>query len=186
MWTFFSEAFSRCVNCFIDNSNLIKKIYFPIFLLPIVSVVSSVVNNIILFFCIVLVYIALGHNIGMSIFYLPFIFFILIMISFGYGFIFGLINIFLRDISHIVGIMLQFLFWLTPIVYVEDIVPSKFKIFLLINPLSSILSSYHKILVYDIVPDFFDIVYPFLFAIFGIFMSILLYRRLHSEMADAL
>ncbi|BCX79795.1 ABC transporter permease [Campylobacter sp. 19-13652] len=186
MWAFFSESFGRCVNCFVDNANLIKKIHFPIFILPIIPIISSALNNVILFFCVIIVYIILGHNVGVSIFYLPLVFFIVAMISFGYGFFLGLINIFLRDISHIVGIMLQFMFWLTPIVYMDNIVPDKFKILLNINPLASLLSFYHDILIYNKTPSFTELIYPFLFAMVGVFLSALLYSRICSEMADVL
>ena len=176
-WMLFSEIFSRCIGIFTDNANIIKKMSFPKIVLPATVVLSSAINNLILFVSIAVVFAFLGHFAGANLIFLPILSVITMMLAVGFGLFFGVINVFMRDVGQIIAIVLQFLFWLTPIVYMTGIY---------INPLVGVVSGYHDILIYDKMPDFSLLIYPAFIGAASLGAAFFVYKRAEEEMADVL
>ena len=70
-----------------------------------------------------------------------------IIFSIGMGIILGVLNVFFRDVGQFFGIVLQFWFWLTPIVYPVTILPEAVRSFMVWNPMASLVAAYQTILV---------------------------------------
>jgi len=185
-WMLFSEIFSRCIGIFTDNANIIKKMSFPKIVLPATVVLSSVINNLILFAAIAVVFAFLGHFAGVNLIFLPILSVITMMLAVGFGLFFGVINVFMRDVGQIIAIVLQFLFWLTPIVYMTSILPSNLQELIYINPLVGVVSGYHDILIYDKTPDFSLLIYPIIIGAASLGAAFFVYKRAEEEMADVL
>ncbi|ASM35807.1 putative ABC-2 type transport system permease protein [Campylobacter sputorum subsp. bubulus] len=185
-WSLFNEIFARSVNVFVDNANIIKKMPFPKIVLILNVIISSLVNNFLLFISIVFVFSFLGHFLGFTLLILPFFVLLTIILASSFGLIFGILNVFLRDIWQFISIALQFLFWLTPIVYMIKIIPQKIEIILYLNPLLHIVNGYHDILVYNKLPNILPLLYPLGLSVFGIFLAYNLYIRANKDMADIL
>ncbi len=98
----------------------------------------------------------------------------------------GVLNVFMRDIGQVVPIVIQFLFWMTPIVYVKDILPPAFQSIIRINPLYWLVENYHRIMVYDQRPDFAVLGILFLIAVVFIGLGLFLFRKASPEMVDVL
>ena len=88
--------------------------------------------------------------------------------------------------GQIIPIILQFWFWLTPIVYVSSLIPEKYHALLAINPMSSIVMAYQQILIYGKSPDASSLVYPAILALFLLILTMVMYVRANEEMADML
>lgn len=185
-WMLFSEIFSRCIGIFTDNANIIKKMSFPKIVLPVTVVLSSVINNLILFAAIAVVFAFLGHFAGVNLIFLPIFSLVTVMLAVGFGLFFGVINVFMRDVGQIIAIVLQFLFWLTPIVYMTSILPSNLQELIYINPLVGVVSGYHDILIYDKMPDFSLLIYPAFIGAASLGVAFFVYKRAEEEMADVL
>lgn len=186
MWALFNEIFMRCVDSFTSNANIIKKISFPKICLPIIALLSAIINNLIFITASFLIFFCLGHFVGFSIFYILLLILLTAFLAFGAGLFFGVINVFLRDISQILGILTQFLFWMTPIVYMINILPQNYQGLLYFNPLTAIAKSYHNIILYDKAPEFYALLYPLILGIFMLILGIFVYFKANEEMADAL
>jgi len=185
-WNLFSEVLGRSVNIFVENGNLIKKLSFPKITLPIVVVGTALVNNILLFAAILLVFGLLGHTPGLTILWLPMMVAITLGLAAGLGIFLAILNVFIRDISEIMGIVLQFWFWLTPIVYMHNIIPEQHRKLLFLNPLTSVIVGFQDILLYKKSPDFYSLIYPFVLAIVLLAAAFVMYKRGSEDMADAL
>lgn len=185
-WTLFSEVLSRTVNIFVANGNLIKKLSFPRITLPLVVIGTALVNNLLLFFAILLVFGLLGHfPTLMLIWVLPLIV-LTLALAVGLGLLLAVLNVFIRDISEVMNIVLQFWFWLTPVVYMADIVPDSFSIWFALNPMVAITTSFQNVMLYNRLPDLGHLAYPVLLSGFLLVFAFGLYRRASEEMADAL
>ncbi|WNJ96500.1 ABC transporter permease [Vibrio ruber] len=185
-WNLFSEILGRSLNIFIENSDLIKKISFPKMTLPAIMVGTALVNFIILVVVMYIVFFILGHSPINNIIWLPVLVIITLSLAMGIGLFFGIINIFIRDVGQLINIILQFWFWLTPIVYTINIVPEKYKWIIMLNPLSSLTIGYHDVLVYDKSPDFTTLSYPIILAFVMLALSALIFKKANEEMADVL
>jgi lipopolysaccharide transport system permease protein len=185
-WSLFSEIITRCLNLFIEQSNLMKKMMFPRVTLPAIVVGSSLLNNGMLFVAIIGVFALLGHMPTMQIVWLPLITLFLVAFSMGLGLTLGVLNVFIRDIGQVVPIILQVAFWFTPIVYPISIIPETYRDFLAYNPMYPIVKAYQDILVYGIMPDITAIGWLALISLLLLGFGFFLFRRASPEMVDVL
>lgn len=185
-WTLFIDIFNRSLTIFIDNANLLKKMSFPKLTLPLIAIGTALVNFFSLFIVMYIVFIFLGHIPYHALYWIPLLVLITLSLSVGLGLFLGILNVFIRDIGQIMTIILQFWFWLTPIVYMSSIIPEKYQDLLLLNPMTGIIMGYHNILVYDNAPQVDLLFYPALCAIIGLILAIVIFKKANEEMADVL
>ena len=186
-WTLFSEIIGRCLNLFIEQGNLMKKMSFPRITLPAIVVGSNLLNNILLFIAMLGIFAMLGHQFSVAMFWLIPLTLIVVVFALGIGLILGVMNVFLRDIGQLIPIIMQMLFWLTPIVYPVSIIPESYQHLLNLNPMYPITHAYQQILVYGAAPTL-DGGLPTtaIIALVLILLSLFLFRRASAEMVDVL
>lgn len=185
-WNLFSEILGRCVNIFLDNANLLKKMAFPKMTLPLILFGSSILNNILLFIAILVVFSLLGHYPNSAVIWLIPLTVLISALALGMGLVFGIMNVFLRDIGQIVPIILQFWFWLTPIVYSWTIIPEKYLYLVMLNPIGGIIKAYQDILVYGKAPVVSDLIYPACLSVVLVLMAFWMFIKANEEMTDVL
>lgn len=183
-WGFFSEIINRCQTVFLENANMIKKLNFPRICLPAIVVLNAVVSFVIsygLFFCFLIV---AGKFPGFVILGLPLVLVIQIALAMGLGIVLGIMNVFFRDVGQFVGIVLQFWFWFTPIVYPLSALPKSIQSLIMLNPMSSVIVAYQSILVYSKWPEWSTLVPAAIMAAVVCLLAIGLYRKRAGEMVD--
>jgi len=185
-WTLFSETVSRFLTVFIDNASLIKKMAFPRVNLAVVSGGIVLINNVLLFISILVVFSVLGHVPGMSMLWLPFLVLVTFVLAMGVGLVLGILNVFMRDIGQVVPVVLQILFWLTPIVYSIETVPASMRTALRWNPIYPLVASYQNVLAFNRPPLWTELSILFIGALVLLLIALLLFRRASVEMADVL
>lgn len=185
-WTLFSEIVTRLLTVFIDNGNLLKKLAFPKLTLPLVSVGAASVNFTFLLLSVYGVFFILGHHPYHTLAVLIPLIVLTAALGTGIGLTLGILNVFIRDIGQITGIVLQFWFWLTPIVYVPNIVPEKYRWILQLNPMTSVVESFQRVLVYDTPPRWTDLAYAGLVALAACGLAVWLFSKSKEEMTDVL
>lgn len=185
-WTLFSEVLNRLLNVFIENGNLMKKVSFPRIALPAIVAGSQLINNILLFIAIAVIFLLLGHKLTINTLWLIPLTLMLLLFSIGLGLILGTLNVFLRDIGQVVPIILQIWFWFTPIVYPENIIPERYQHLIQLNPIYHFTHAYHNLLIYGNAPSIENILTISIFSIIMLVLSFLLFRRASEEMVDVL
>lgn len=182
----FSEIVSRSLNMFIANGDLIKKAMFPKIVLPAIMVGTCWLDNILLFVAILFVVAMLGHMPGREVIWLPMLMLATTALGLGFGLILGTLNVFVRDIAQVVPIILQVLFWFTPIVYPLAIIPEQYQPLLALNPIFPLVRAYQNTLVFSVPPDIFSIFIVFLMGGVLMLLGLFLFFRANEEMADLL
>ncbi|MET0103016.1 MAG: ABC transporter permease [Sedimenticola sp.] len=185
-WSLLSEIINRCLNLFIEQGNLMKKMQFPRVTLPTIVVGSCLLNNILLLFSMLGIFLLLGHPFTMAMFWILPLTFILMAFALGTGLILGVMNVFLRDIGQGVPIVLQVLFWFTPIVYPASIIPDSYRHWLNLNPLYHFSNAYQDVIVYGRMPQFEVLAITIALSISLLLTSLFLFRRSGEEMVDVL
>lgn len=185
-WTLFSEIVSRCLNLFIEQCNLMKKTQFPRITLPAIVVGSNLLNNLLLFICMLVIFLLLGHQFSLMTFWLLPLTVLLTAFSLGVGLVLGVLNVFVRDLGQAVPIILQMLFWFTPIVYPASIIPENYRYWLSFNPMYHFIDTYQNLIVYGRVPQVEGIFIIGTLAMLFLILSLFLYQRSIEEMVDVL
>ena len=185
-WGFFSELLSRCPNIFIDQANLLKKVSFPRTTLPVILLFSTTINFAIIFIIFLIFLILTGRFPGWAI--ISFIPLLLMQQAFalGLGMLLGTLNVFFRDVGHFLSIVLQFWFWLTPIVYPMSILPERIYDMLKLNPMTQLVVAYQNIILLGKWPNWdqfrFHIIITFVILIIGFSV----FKKLSVDIVDEL
>ncbi|MEM3434337.1 MAG: ABC transporter permease [Candidatus Methanomethyliaceae archaeon] len=183
-WTLFSDLLSRSISIFVDNAYLLKKIHFPKLCLPLVAILSSLLDFAIVMAIFLVFLLVTGNFPGLVVLAIFPPLAVLIAFAIGFGIFLGVINVFYRDVEQTMRVVLQFWFWLTPIVYVN--LPDAAKIFLAVNPIWPIIDAMHQIFVHESFPVWETLLYPAVLSAVMVFLGMFAFWRLQGEIVDEL
>ena len=163
-----------------------KKVNFPRITLPAIILFSSTINFIIIFGIFLIFLLVTGRSPGLSLFGLLPLLLIQQTFALGFGALLGTMNVFFRDIGHLVGIAVQFWFWLTPIIYPVTILPERIQQLIMLNPMTQIVISYQQILLYNQWPDWEKLQLHIAGALLILSVGFVVFQRLSGELVDEL
>jgi len=187
-WFVFADIVNGSAGSVVGNANLIKKTIFPSQILPVVKLASCLITHFI--FLLVLLGLIIFQKLPFSLYYLQFLYYMFCMsiLALGLGWAVSALNVFIRDVGQIVGVMIQIGFWATPIFWDINIMPAKIQIIFKLNPMFYVVQGYRESFIYFypfwVHPRqtlYFWIVTAVLFAI-----GALVFQRLKPQFADVL
>ena len=183
-WTFFTTVIQQGTYCILFNAGIIKKVYFPREILPISVATSGLINffialPIILLFCIF-------SGLGLSFYALmfPLIALVQFILLLGIILITSSINVYIRDLEYIVQFFVNMLFYATPILYSSTLFPGKYRWFLNMNPMTTLINSYRDIFYYKRFPDFGMLGIVFLGSLTLLLIGIKIFKKLERRFAE--
>lgn len=187
-WFFISDSIQGATNSIIDNSYLVKKVVFRVSFLPLIKIYSALWVH--LFFVLVIFLMFAIYGYYPDVYNIQIIYFVLCIcvLVLGVSWITSALVIFLKDIGQVVGTVLQFGFWLTPIFYSVDIIPQKYIFLMKLNPAFYIIQGYRDTFIYK--AWFWE--HPRLTAYFWIATIIIviigaaIFKKLRPHFADVL
>lgn len=160
-WQFFQAAVQGSTSSIVSNSNLIKKVYFPREIIPLSIILSSFVNFLITLIILFITMVIYHIHIGFIILLYPFVLILLLLFSIGLSFILSSLNVLYRDISHFVEIIFMLWMYLTPVIYpieMLDKLPKIGRVIFQLNPMTMVVESCRKVLLYNQAPKWFYLV----------------------------
>jgi lipopolysaccharide transport system permease protein len=177
-WSLLAEIATRGQNVFIENAELVKKSSAPRASLALVAALVALCGFVLVLAVFLLLLAAQGRFPGVALLSMIPLVALLMVFAFGLALTLAVANVFFRDVSHLVPVGLQFLFWLTPIVYTADIIPADYRWLLGLNPLTSLLGAFQTIMVEAKAPEWSRLLYP---AIMALALNLLGWRLLLSH-----
>ena len=185
-WFFFSDTVTRSASALHENQALVTKTLFPSEIIPVCLLVSGIINHVIglaIFFIF-----SLAITGGVSVFspVVVLYFFLMSILVLGISWGISSLNVFVRDTGQIVTIVLNLMFFYTPIIYPFGIIPKKLQILFKLNPMYHVVEGYRGVLVASKVPDLYHLLYLFLFASASFIAGGLIYKKLKPAFADVL
>lgn len=135
------------------NPNFVKKVIFPLEILPLSQTVSSFILGMVWFVLLFLGVIFVFGKLSFTMLLLPLILIPLFCFTLGVSFFVASLGVYVRDTSYVVQVILQILFFLTPIFYPIQAVPQWFRWPLLLNPLTILIENARKVFLYGELPD---------------------------------
>jgi lipopolysaccharide transport system permease protein len=147
VWAYFASCLNQTGTTFVANAQIFGKVYFPRISVPISIAITAVFQFIIQFmiflgFFIYFWYVGTDIKPSIYVFTLPLIVLHMAILSIGMGLIISAATAKYRDLTFAMGFLIQLWMYLTPIVYPLSEVPDKFKIFILINPMTAVVESF--------------------------------------------
>lgn len=185
-WTLFADLLTRSVNVFVQNGGLMKKVSIHPITFPVIATASAGIHFGIILALFLVFLLALGRFPGLPLLAMFPVLAIAILFALGLGVLLGTINVFYRDVEQSTGIVLQFWFWLTPIVYPAQALPETIKAALSWNPLWPIVRAMQGIFLEHRFPEWQTLVYPLVVAIGLVTLGRAAFNKLAHELVDEL
>ena len=186
-YAIFSESVMGCIHTIPAHSNYVRKVPFPLELLPAAQVLAKfLVNGLILtgIFAVTTVFMKGAGWTG--IFFLPLVLFPLLLISLGAGWFMAALGVIFRDIGNLTGIVVTIMFFTAPVFYSAQMVPGKFRWIMWLNPLSSIICNIRSVALFAQVPDWRLLVFSWVFSYLVLQFGFGFFRCLRRRFADVL
>jgi len=164
-WMWFSSSLVEGTASILLGGSMVKKTIFPAEILPVVYVLSNMVN---FFFSLPILFLFIflfGVKIGFYVIYFPLIVAVQLLFTLGIVFFLSVLNVWFRDIQQLLTNLLNLWFYITPIIYPMFQVPLWARKFFSLNPVYTLIVSYQNILFFNKKPEFFPLTVMFIISV---------------------
>ena len=183
----FSEVISTTTACVVSNSNYVKRIVFPLEILPLIEIATAMYS---FFFTIIIVLVGLlvsGLNIiSINLILLPFIFISFFLLLMGFGWILSALNVYIRDMSHTIQFLSISLLFGSAIFYPVDQIPESFWSFLKYNPILHFVESVRCVIIWQKTPQVEPLLWIIVFSVSIFYAGYGIFRYLRKGFGDVL
>ncbi len=183
-WTFFQTGLVGGSECLVSNANLITKIYFPREVFPLSVILGRTVD--LALGMLVITPLFLFYHIHVTWWILLVIPLVVVQMCFmlGMTFLLSSINLFYRDIRHVVPLVTQLWMYMTPIIYPLSLVPHKYLSIYMMNPMSSIMDSYRRVALLGEPPMWGYLAIASLVSVVALVLGYRLFKKLEPAFAE--
>lgn len=146
-WFFISETLSSGSNSVVEKGFLVSKVVFRTSILPVTKILSALIIH--LFFILLLIVVLLYYGFKPNLHFLEIGYYVMasVILVLGVSWATSALSVFMRDVTHLMNIILQFLFWMTPIFWSFDMIPPKYQPLFKLNPVFYIVEGYRSALI---------------------------------------
>lgn len=152
-WVAFSESLTRATTCVVEQPNLVKRVVFPLQILPLAVVFSSLLSEGVGIGVLIAVSAVVTHTINATILYLPLIMLSQFLFMCGCCWLVASLGVYLQDLRHMMSLSLSIWMYGSPIVYPASAFPEHLRILLWLNPIAGIVSDYRRVVLEGLAPD---------------------------------
>ena len=188
-WTYFSTCLNSTSNTFITNASIFGKVYFPRLAVPISVVISTLIQFFIQFGLLILImmfYWIKGTEFHFNGFLLllPVLILLMALMGLGFGIVVSSLTTKYRDLTYLVTFGVQLWMYATPIVYPLSSISEKYRFWVLLNPLTSVIETFRFALLGSGTFNAFQLLYSTIFAFAIVIIGILLFNRVEKTFID--
>ena len=180
-WTFFSQSLAYSVESIVGNGDLLKKVRIAQLVFPVAAVISNIINFLLSLLPLMLLIALMRFPLHWTWVYLPIPMLGLFLFTLGTAFFFATINVFYRDVSHIVQILLSAWFYFSPVIYSLDFVSSKYRWLFRINPLLYVLNGFRLAIYYGMLPSLKSVGMSLACGITALVIGFTVFRRYQNS-----
>lgn len=153
IFNLFSEAINRAPSLILGNVNYVKKVVFPLEILTVISIGTSLFHALISFFVLIGSMMIFNGHIAWTTMLMPLILIPLVFLVLGLSWILASLGVYMRDVGQTIGILCSVLMFLSPVFYSIDALPSRFQFWMMLNPLSFIIEQARVVLIQGHMPN---------------------------------
>lgn len=185
-WSFFSRGLLSAVPSIVTNMNLVTKIYVPRAIFPLASIMACFMDFAwgLLVLIVMMIYYVVPLNAAMP--FVIVLFAIQVLLMGGLALIASALNVFLRDVSQMLPLLLQIAMYACPIIYSVSLVPERFRPLYLLNPMAVIIDGYRSVLFKGVLPDLGYIAIAAAISLAIFIAGFAIFRALEDQFADVI
>ncbi|NOQ14334.1 MAG: ABC transporter permease [Methyloprofundus sp.] len=186
IYNLFSECIARAPGLILSNVNYVKKVIFPLEILPWVSLGSALFHAMTSFLVLLFFLTLNGHHFSFAALWLPVIVLPFLLLIMGISWFLAATGVFIRDISQIITMVLTALLFMSPIFYPLSALPEPIRPYLFLNPITLIVEQVRAVLIWGVQPNWVNMGYYSLVSIFTTWLGWAWFNKTRKGFADVL
>ncbi|HYE65790.1 MAG TPA: ABC transporter permease [Pyrinomonadaceae bacterium] len=185
-WTAFQEAVQRSSQTVVSHANLVKRVVFPLEILPVAQALAALAQQMFGTTALVAAILIIRREFHPSFLWLPALVLPQLIAMLGAAWLVASLGVFLRDIVQGITLLLMAWLYLTPIIYPESMVPEPYRPFINANPFTPLIRSYRRIMLEGAAPDWRGLAYFTAFALACFIFGYWWFARTRKNFADVI
>lgn len=182
----FSEVVNRAPRQIIANPNYVKKVVFPLEILPWVSLGSVLFHSLVSLVVLLIAQLIINHTLPWTVMLFPLVLLPLIFASLGTAWFLASLGVYIRDIGQITAVFTTVLMFLSAIFYPLSALPEGYQAWLRLNPLVVIIAESRKVLIFGLMPDWIWLGFALLMGLGIAFAGFWWFQKTRKGFADVI
>lgn len=182
----FAECVNRAPNLILSNVNYVKKVIFPLEILPVIAMGSALFHTIISLVVLLGAILLLGSGVSWTILLFPVVIFPLLLASMGVAWFLASLGVYVRDIAQITGMITSVLMFLSPVFYPLSSLPEEYQGWLQINPLTFIIEESRRVMIFGELPHLAEWLTYLIFSSLIAWLGYAWFQKTRRGFADVL
>lgn len=182
----FSEVVNRAPSIILSNVNYVKKVVFPIEVLPVIAMGAALFHTLISLSVLLMAFLLFNGFLHWTVIFTPLILLPLVIMTLGISWMLAAIGVFLRDVSQTIGLITTVLMFLSPVFYPVTAVPERFRPFIMANPLTFIIEQAREVVIWGHLPNWIGLGAYTLVAMMFAWAGYFIFQKTRKGFADVL
>jgi lipopolysaccharide transport system permease protein len=182
----FAECINRAPTLILSNVNYVKRVVFPLEILPWVAMGSALFHAAVSLVVLLLAQVVLSHHLSLSALYFPVIMLPLVVMTMGIAWMLAAVGVFVRDIGQITAVLTTVLMFLSPVFYPISSMPEQYRPWINSNPLTFIIEQSRNVLLLGGTPDWHGVAKYSLIAVVVAAAGFWMFQKMRRGFADVL
>ncbi len=182
----FADVLNRAPGLILSNVNYVKKVVFPLEILPGVAMGAALFHSFISLVVLLLAFVLVNGFLHWTVIFAPLVFLPLVILTLGLAWLLAALGVFLRDVGQTISILTMVLLFLSPIFYPVTALPEEFRPWLLVNPLTFIIEQARAVLIWGQLPDWVGLGVYMIVSLAIAWMGYAWFQKTRKGFADVL
>lgn len=182
----FAEVLNRAPTLILSNSNYVKKVVFPLEILPVISMVSALFHSVVSLIVLLIVFIIFNGFLHWTIIFIPIIIFPFVIFTLGVAWMLASLGVYARDVGQTIGLAMTVMMFLSPVFYPITSLPIEFRPWILANPLTFIIEQARTVLIWGQIPNWYGLLKYTVAATLISWIGFVWFQKTRKGFADVL
>jgi lipopolysaccharide transport system permease protein len=182
----FAEVLNRAPGLVLGNVNYVKKVVFPLEILPVISLGTALFHSAINLLVLLAAFVLFNGYVHWTALLAPLVLFPLVVASLGFAWILASLGVFIRDVGSTIGIITTVLLFLSPVFYPISAVPEEYRLWITANPLTFIITQSREVLIWGRMPDWSGLGTYLMLALGVAWLGFTWFQKTRKGFADVL
>ena len=182
----FAEVLNRAPTLILSNVNYVKKVIFPLEILPVISMVSALFHSAVSLSVLLMVFIIFNGFVHWTIVFIPLIIIPLVIFTLGLAWILASLGVYARDVGQTIGLAMTVMMFLSPVFYPITSLPVEIQPWILMNPLTFIIEQARAVLIWGQLPNWYGLLKYTILASLIAWLGFIWFQKTRKGFADVL
>lgn len=186
VFNLFAECITRAPSLIVGNVNYVKKVVFPLEILPLVAMGAALFHGVVSLGVLLVFYVLVSASLHWTIIFAPLVILPLLLTTLGLSWFLASIGVFVRDVSQTIGLLMTVFMFVSPIFFPVSAIPAKYQDYIYMNPLTFIIEQMRDVLIWGKLPSWSGLCAVMLIGTLVAWLGLVWFQKTRKGFADVL